>query len=85
MNESERNLYLKYKNIENMTQLLCLKLYQLRLFTQVNVLLFLLFKFFLTYFQIAQEEFKQPINQLQYQFRSWNYATQVLDKILSWL
>ena len=29
-----------------MTQLLCLKLYRLRLFIQVNVLLFLLFYFF---------------------------------------
>ena len=26
MNEFERKLYLKYRNIENMTQLLCLKL-----------------------------------------------------------
>ena len=46
MNEFERKLYLKYRNIENMTQLLCLKLYPLRLFIQVNVLLFLLFSFF---------------------------------------
>ena len=45
MNEFERKLYLKYRNIENMTQLLCLKLYRLRLFIQVNVL-FLLFSFF---------------------------------------
>ena len=30
-----------------MAQLLCLKLYRLRLFIQVNVLLFLLFYFFL--------------------------------------
>ena len=72
MNEFERKLYLKYRNIENMTQLLCLKLYRLRLFMQVNVLLSLLFSFFQTYFQIAQEEFKQPIKQLQYQFQSWN-------------
>ena len=36
MNEFERKLYLKYRNIENMTQLLCLKLYRLRLFVQVN-------------------------------------------------
>ena len=43
MNEFERKLYLKYRNIENMTQLLCLKLYRLRLFIQVNVLVFLLF------------------------------------------
>ena len=43
MNELERKLYLKYRNIENMTQLLCLKLYRLRLFIQVKVLLFLLF------------------------------------------
>ena len=28
MNEFERTLYLKYRNIENMTQLLCFKLYQ---------------------------------------------------------
>ena len=63
MNEFERKLYLKYTNIENMTQLLCLKLYRLRLFIQVNVLLF--FYFFQTYFRIAQEEFKQPIKQLQ--------------------
>ena len=46
MNEFERKLYLKYANIENMTQLLCLKLYRLRLFIQANVLLFLLFYFF---------------------------------------
>ena len=31
MNEFERKLYLKYRNIENMTQLLCLKLYRLTL------------------------------------------------------
>ena len=31
MNEFERKLYLKYRNIENMAQLLSLKLYQLRL------------------------------------------------------
>ena len=31
MNELERKLYLKYRNMENMTQLLCLKLYRLRL------------------------------------------------------
>ena len=46
MNEFERKLYLKCRNIENMMQLLCLKLYQLRLFIQVNVLLFVLFPFF---------------------------------------
>ena len=72
MNEFERKLYLKYRNTENMTQLLCLKLYRLKLFIQVNVLLFLLFYFFKKYVQIAQEEFKQPIKQLQYQFQSWN-------------
>ena len=55
-----------------MMQLLCLKLYRLRLFIQVNVLFFLLFYFFETYFQIAQERFKQPIKQLEYQFRSQN-------------
>ena len=71
MNEDERKLYLKYRNIENMTQLLCLKLYRLRLFIQVNVLLFILF-YFLTYFRVAQEEFNQPVKQLQYQFRSRN-------------
>ena len=71
MNEFERKLYLKHRNIENMTQLLCLKLYRLRLFIQVNALLFLLFYFFKTYFRIAQE-FKQPIKQLQYQFWSQN-------------
>ena len=37
------------------------------------------------YFQIAQEEFKQPIKQIQYQFQSRNEATQVVDKILSCL
>ena len=41
MNEFERKLYLKYRNIENITQLLSLKLYSLSLFIQVNVLLFL--------------------------------------------
>ena len=46
MNEFRRKLYLKYRNINNMTQLLCLKLYRLRLFIQANVLLFLLFPFF---------------------------------------
>ena len=61
MNEFERKLYLKHRNIENMTQLLCLKLYRLRLFIQLNVLLFFtLFKFYF----IAQGEFKQPIKQL---------------------
>ena len=69
MNEFERKLYLNYTNIENMTQLLRLKLYRLRLFIQVNVFLFLLF---LSVLRIAQEDFKQPIKQLQYQFRSWN-------------
>ena len=72
MNEFERKLYLEYRNKEIMTQLLRLKLYRLRVFMQVNVLLFLLFSFFKTYFRIAQEEFKQPIKQLQYQFRSPN-------------
>ena len=43
MNEFERKLCLKYANIENMMQLLCLKLYRLRLFIQVNLLLFLIF------------------------------------------
>ena len=69
MNEFERKLYLNYTNIENMTQLLRLKLYRLRIFIQVNVFLFLLF---LSVLRIAQEDFKQPIKQLQYQFRSWN-------------
>ena len=46
MSEFERKLYLKYANIENMAQLLCLKFYRLRLFIQVNVLIFLLFYFF---------------------------------------
>ena len=46
MNEFERKLYLKYANIENTMQLLCLELYRLRLFIQVNVLLFLFFTFF---------------------------------------
>ena len=46
MNEFERKLYLKYRNIENITQLLYLKLFELRLFIQVNVLLFVLFSFF---------------------------------------
>ena len=39
----QRKLYLRYRNIENMTQFICLKLYRLRLFIQVNVLLFSLF------------------------------------------
>ena len=64
MNEFERKLHLKYRNIENMTQLLCPKLYRLRLFIQVNVLLFLLFYFFKTYFRIAQEEFKNLSDQV---------------------
>ena len=46
MNQFERKLYLKYANTENMMLLLCLKLYRLRLFIQVNILLFLLFTFF---------------------------------------
>ena len=46
---------------------------------------FLPFYFFKKYLQIAQEEFKQPIKQLHYQFRSRNEATRVLDKILSCL
>ena len=57
MNSKEN--YFKYRNIENI-QFLGLKLYRLRPFIQVNVL------------PVAQEEFKQPINQLQYQFRSRN-------------
>ena len=69
MNEFERKLYLKYRNIENMTQLLCLNLCRLWL---VNVLLFLLFYFFKMYFRIAQGEFKQPIKQIQNQFWSQN-------------
>ena len=47
MNEFERKLYLKYRNIDNMTQLLCLKLYRLRLFIQVNAFLFFTFLLFL--------------------------------------
>ena len=47
MNEFERKLYLKYRNIENMTQLLCLKLYRLKRFIQVNVRLFFTFLLFL--------------------------------------
>ena len=45
MNEFERKLYLKYRNIENMTQLLCLKLYRLRLYTskRTSFFTFLLF------------------------------------------
>ena len=66
MDEFERKLYLTYRNIENMTQLLCLKLHRSRLFIQVKALLFLLFYFFKTYFQIAQEEFKQPVKQLEF-------------------
>ena len=46
MNEFVRKLYLKYRNIENMMQLLCLKLYRLRPFEQVNILLFYFFTFF---------------------------------------
>ena len=46
MNEFERKLYLKYRNIENTTQLLCLQLCRLKLFIQVNALLFLFFYFF---------------------------------------
>ena len=46
MNEFERKLYLKYRNIENMTQLLYLKSFRLRPFMQVNVLLFYFFPFF---------------------------------------
>ena len=46
MNEFKRKLYSKYRNIENMTQLLSLKFYPLRLFIQVNVLLFYFFTFF---------------------------------------
>ena len=46
MNKFKRKLYLKYGNIENMAQLLCLTLYRLRLFMQLNILLFLLFYFF---------------------------------------
>ena len=46
MNEFERKLYLKYRNIENMTQLLCLKLYRLRLFIQVMYFFFYFFPFF---------------------------------------
>ena len=46
MNEFERKLYLEYEYIENMTQLLYLNLYQLRLFIQANVLLSLLFSVF---------------------------------------
>ena len=72
MNEFERKLYLKYANTENMMQLFCVKLYQLRLFIQVNVFLFLLFYFFEGYFRIAQEDFKQLIKQLQYEFWSRN-------------
>ena len=36
MNEFKGKLYLKYKNIEYMMQLLCLKLYRLRLFIQAT-------------------------------------------------
>ena len=53
MNEFERKLYLKYRNIENMTQLLCLKLYRLRLFIQVKVLLF--FTFFTSFFLLSNQ------------------------------
>ena len=43
---NSKELYLKYRNTENMAQLLYLRLYRLRVFIQVNVLLFLLFCFF---------------------------------------
>ena len=72
MNEFERKLYLEYRNVENMTQLSCFKLCRLRFFIQVKILLFLLFSFRYMYFWIAQEEFKQQIRQLQYQFLSQN-------------
>ena len=38
---------------------------------------FFTFYFFKTYFRIAQEEFKQPIKQLQYKFRSPNKAAEL--------
>ena len=47
MNEFERKLYLKYRNIGSMMQLLCLELYRLRFFIQLNVLVFLTFFLFL--------------------------------------
>ena len=72
MNEFKRKLYSKYRNVENMTQLLCLKLYRLRLFIQVNVLFFYFFNFFFNVLSVAQEGFKQPITQFQYQFQSRN-------------
>ena len=70
-----------------MTQLSCLKLYQLRLFIQVNVLLSLLFYFFkrtstlslffkrtseLHYCFITFLNVLPEFKQLQYQFRSPN-------------
>ena len=48
MNDFERKLYLKHRNIEKMTQLLCLKLYQSRRFIQVNTLLVFTFLLFLS-------------------------------------
>ena len=61
MNELERKLHLKYRNIEKKDAIIMPEVTSIRLFIQVNALLFLLFCFFKTYFQIAQEEFKQPI------------------------
>ena len=43
MNKFERKLCLKYANIENMTQFLCLKLYRLRLFMEATFITFFLF------------------------------------------
>ena len=44
MNEFERKLYLKYRNIENMTQLLCLKLSIKTFYTSKHNSFFTFFK-----------------------------------------
>ena len=68
MNEFKRKQYLKYRKYDAiiMPQVIWIKTF----YTSKRTSFFLYF--FKTYFRIAQEEFKQPIKQLQYQFRSQN-------------
>ena len=57
MNELERKLYLKYRNIENVIQLFCLKLYQLRLFKKTSF-----FFYFFTSFKCTSRLHKKNLS-----------------------
>ena len=69
MNEFERKLYLKYRKYDAiiMPQVISIKTFHTSKRTS-----FFPFSFLEAYLPIAQEDFKQPVKQLQYQIRSRN-------------